>query len=512
MQAGAAWNLTGNAGTNPAINFAGTNDPQPFIIKTQSVERMRFLAGGGAGIGTATPVSGVDVNGSMGIGTYAGVNAAPANGVIVSGQVGVGNSAPNASAILDLTNAVKNLGFLLPNMTTGQRNAIAGPAKGLMIFNNTTGCINFWTGFAWENVACPSCTSAPATPGVITGPVNPAISTPNNIYSIATVPGSISYTWSITPSSAGTLITAGQGTTSITVTFGAALIAYTICVHDSNACGVSANSCMVATTINCTHSSNTWAYSGGVQTWTVPNCITQVTVTLAGAQGGTGGETSNTSQDQGGNSGSVSGVLPVVGGSTLNIYVGGKGANGTSGGGGGVGGYNGGGFGDAGYSSPAPYPYFGGGGGGASDIRVAPYALGNRVVVAAGGGGAGFNYFACCNYDQGGPGGAATGGCGYSGNVQCGGGPGGGGTQLAGGAAGTWGGYCTGNPGTLGLGGNDCLPTDNAGGGGGGGYYGGGAGVWSGGGGGSNYTGGLSSTTSNAQGTQAGNGFVTIQW
>ena len=508
----AAWNLTGNAGTTPGTNFAGTSDPKDFVIKTNAVERMRVLSTGSAGIGTATPMSAVDVNGNMSIGTYAGVTAAPANGMIIPGQVGIGTSAPNASAILDLTNSIKNLGFELPNMTTAQRNAIVGPVKGLMVFNNTTGCINFWTGFAWENIVCPTCTGPAATPGAITGSLSPVISTTGNVYSISSVPGAISYTWSVLPLSAGTVVTSGQGTTSITITFGAAIQAYTICVYDSNACGISAKSCITATTTSCTHSSLTFNYTGAVQTWTVPACITQITVTMAGAQGGTGGWATNTTQNAGGNGGSLSGVLPVASGTVLDMYVGGKGAAGTSAGGG-VGGYNGGGFGDAGYSAPAPFPYYGGGGGGASDIRVTPYALANRKVVAGGGGGAGFNYFACCNYEQGGPGGAATGGCGWSGNVQCGGlGPGGGGTQLAGGPAGTWGGYCTGNPGTLGLGGNGCLPTCNAGGGGGGGYYGGGSGVWSGGGGGSNYTSALTTVTSNSQGTQSGNGFITIQW
>ncbi len=503
--AATAWNLTGNAGTNPAVNYAGTSDPQPFLIKTSGTERMRFLTGGGAGIGTATPLSGVDINGSVAVGTYAGTSAAPANGEIISGQVGIGNSTPNASAILDLTNSVRNLGFLMPNMTTVQRNAIGAPIKGLMVFNNTTGCINFWTGFAWENVTCPTCTAPPAVPGSITGLTNPVISTTGNVYSIAPVPGSLGYTWSVLPLVAGTIVTGGQGTTAITVTFNSTVRSYTICVYDSNACGVSATNCLTVNTINCIHSNQTFNYSGGAQTWLVPNCITQITVTIAGAQGGYGGWTSQTNVSQGGNGGSVSGVLAVVGGTTLQINVGGAGGNGSSGGNG-LGGWNGG---AAGWWY-TPW-YWGGGGGGATDIRVTPYALANRVVVAGGGGGGAFNY-SINNYDMGGPGGAATGGTGYSGNCQGCGGSGTGGTQLAGGIGGTWGGYCTASNGALGLGGADCSSAQNAGGGGGGGYYGGGGGCWSGGGGGSNYTGGLSSTSSNSQGTQTGNGFVTIQW
>ncbi len=253
----------------------------------------------------------------------------------------------------------------------------------------------------------------------------------------------------------------------------------------------------------------TFNYTGAMQTWIVPPCVTQITVTVDAGAGGIGGETSNTTQDIGGLGGEVIGVLPVVSGTTLNIFVGGQGAPGTSGGGG-LGGWNGGGDAQAGYSGP-PWAYFGGGGGGASDIRIGGVALANRVVVAGGGGGAGFNYFACCNYDQGGLGGGLTGGCGWSGNAICTGGSGTGGSQVAGGIGGTWGGYCTAPNGTLGIGSTDCISAiGNSGGGGGGGYYGGGAGCWSGGGGGSSYVGGLTTVTSNATGVVTANGLITI--
>jgi hypothetical protein len=52
---GKAWLLTGNAGTNPAINFLGTTDAQPLVIRTNNIERMRVTATGNVGIGTTTP-------------------------------------------------------------------------------------------------------------------------------------------------------------------------------------------------------------------------------------------------------------------------------------------------------------------------------------------------------------------------------------------------------------------------------------------------------------------------
>ena len=50
----------------------------------------------GMGIGVATPVSKLDVNGNLTVGTtYAGTNAAPASGAIIQGNVGIGLTAPN---------------------------------------------------------------------------------------------------------------------------------------------------------------------------------------------------------------------------------------------------------------------------------------------------------------------------------------------------------------------------------------------------------------------------------
>ena len=72
--------------------------------------------------------------------------------VVVHAQVGIGTNAPNASAKLDVTSTTQ--GFLPPRMTAAQRDAIATPAAGLMIY-----CINCgageWEGFngtAWTNI------------------------------------------------------------------------------------------------------------------------------------------------------------------------------------------------------------------------------------------------------------------------------------------------------------------------------------------------------------------------
>jgi hypothetical protein len=107
-----------------------------------------------------------------------------------------------------------------------------------------------------------------------------------------------------------------------------------------------------------------FTFTGGTQTYTVPACVTSITYIVSGAQGGGAG---------GGNGARVTGTLTVTPGQVLQINVGGQGV-------GPVGGFNGGANGVATGNASS-------GGGGASDIRVAPNGLGNRIIVAGGGGG-----------------------------------------------------------------------------------------------------------------------------
>ncbi len=68
-------------------------------------------------------------------------------------QVGIGTTSPNTSAALDVESTTK--GFLPPRMTGAQRNAIATPAQGLMIYCTNCGAngeAQLYNGTAWVNL------------------------------------------------------------------------------------------------------------------------------------------------------------------------------------------------------------------------------------------------------------------------------------------------------------------------------------------------------------------------
>ena len=62
-------------------------------------------------------------------------------------NVGIGTNAPNSSSILDLSATDK--GFLVPRVTQTQRQSIASPATGLLVFDITVNCFYYYDGAAW---------------------------------------------------------------------------------------------------------------------------------------------------------------------------------------------------------------------------------------------------------------------------------------------------------------------------------------------------------------------------
>lgn len=67
-----------------------------------------------------------------------------------SGNVGIGTASPASSAILDAQSTTK--GVRMPNMTTTQKNAIASPVAGLMVFDTTLAKLCVYSGSAWQTI------------------------------------------------------------------------------------------------------------------------------------------------------------------------------------------------------------------------------------------------------------------------------------------------------------------------------------------------------------------------
>lgn len=123
----------------------------------------------GISVGTSTGVSargnviyrGTDASSAARVG-YVGINVYGTDGsfeikhgsagagitISSSGNVGIGTTA-NASAILDAQSTTK--GVRMPNMTTTQKNAIASPAAGLMVYDTTLAKLCVYT-TAWETI------------------------------------------------------------------------------------------------------------------------------------------------------------------------------------------------------------------------------------------------------------------------------------------------------------------------------------------------------------------------
>ncbi|GAA3991322.1 hypothetical protein [Hymenobacter antarcticus] len=66
-------------------------------------------------------------------------------------SVGIGTAAPDASAALDVTTTTQ--GLLPPRLTAAQRDAIASPAAGLLVFHtDASQGIYYFTGVVWVNL------------------------------------------------------------------------------------------------------------------------------------------------------------------------------------------------------------------------------------------------------------------------------------------------------------------------------------------------------------------------
>jgi len=97
-------------------------------------------------------------------------------------------------------------------------------------------CVASVNGCGTSSNSCLAITtsSVPQIPNAITGSSTACANTTNNVYSISGVVGATSFTWTLPT---GASFVSGQGTSSVTLSFGASGATGNICVYAGNACG-----------------------------------------------------------------------------------------------------------------------------------------------------------------------------------------------------------------------------------------------------------------------------------
>jgi hypothetical protein len=159
------------AGNALLVEDSSNPDATPFVV----------AADGSVGVGTATPSNKLSVVGgrtnltannetfslgvqyATGVGLYyIGATNSVTPDLVFSqvgglermrltndGSLGLGVT-PSSSALLEVSSTTK--GVRMPNMTTTQKNAIASPAAGLMVFDTTLSKLSVYTGAAWQTI------------------------------------------------------------------------------------------------------------------------------------------------------------------------------------------------------------------------------------------------------------------------------------------------------------------------------------------------------------------------
>lgn len=165
--------LGGNLGTtggNAVVNVVsgnvgvGTTDPKAKVDIVGSILGIKASTGSGSWdniwfdvsnpFGPSINASGAETGlqfkvGTNAVGTYGdgGQVLTTVATMLPNGRVGIGTTAPNSSAALEVSS--NNKGFLPPRLTTTQRDALNPKPAGLMIYNVTTNCLEFWNSSSW---------------------------------------------------------------------------------------------------------------------------------------------------------------------------------------------------------------------------------------------------------------------------------------------------------------------------------------------------------------------------
>jgi hypothetical protein len=138
---GICWDTVGNAGTNPALNFIGTTDNQPLVLRTQNVQSMRIEP-------STSTFNGDPITANVIAGSSANAVVVGATGATISGGGQLpqsGSFGPNrvASNFGSIGGGFDNLiGDPLGNPSTGGALAVIGGGQS----NTATGLISTVSG------------------------------------------------------------------------------------------------------------------------------------------------------------------------------------------------------------------------------------------------------------------------------------------------------------------------------------------------------------------------------
>jgi hypothetical protein len=151
---------------------------------------------------------------------------------IFSQGVNIGTpTPPHSTATLEVSGV--SGGFLLPRLTTIQRNALNSPAIGLQIYNSTTECVETYFSNGWQPTGC-ACSAAPPPVSSVSGSTQVCIAASGVSFTAAPVVGATSYQWSIP---AQDTLVSGQNTGAIVVHFSGVAGTRTLQVVAQNGCG-----------------------------------------------------------------------------------------------------------------------------------------------------------------------------------------------------------------------------------------------------------------------------------
>lgn len=108
---GNAWNVTGNGGTDPAINFIGTTDNKPLLLKTNNTEQVRITRNGRVGVGTSNPGATLHVKGDVIIGTLVTGNVETDSVLVVDSQTGLVKKASLSNVGVKVLRSLETVAF-----------------------------------------------------------------------------------------------------------------------------------------------------------------------------------------------------------------------------------------------------------------------------------------------------------------------------------------------------------------------------------------------------------------